>query len=281
MALASAQDITLLGMITTSSVAPYNKHVSPDDYDRMIEHRAKGVSDARNSGFAHLPEPVRGPKQHLQKPDSGMIEDTQSIRSEGTELIIQQARKATAETPLVIIMGGPLTVVADAYLLDPSLQDKVIVAWLGGSETDMADYNGWADPWAAYIVLQRLRLVQFPAWTIGYGAAPDVLKQKLVELPDSPLRQWMIDKELPVANLPDGRDGDGPPAIALTRSDYVLETKRVSFSHWVTKYGRAQPAFEPDPNGKALLVTKASKQVATEEWWRALSNDKAWNAAAQ
>jgi hypothetical protein len=79
----------------------------------------------------------------------------------------------------------------------------------------------------------------------------------------------------------DDRDGDAPPAIALTRTDYVLETKLVSFSHWVTKYGRAQPAFEPDPNGKALLVTKASKQVATEEWWRALSNDKAWNAAAQ
>ncbi len=275
MALASAGDIKLTGIITSSSIAPFNKWVTSDDYDLFVTERSREVRHARNSMFGNIPDPVRGPEGYLQKPTSGHIEDTQPLGAEGSYLIVQEARKAHPSKPLVIVMGGPLTLAADAYLLENSIADKVVIAWLGGREGDMGEYNGVIDPWAAYIVLQKLRLVQFPGWSVGVKAAPSVPKARLVDLPNTALRQWMLDKQHQ-NGLPDERDGDAPPAIALMQRKYVLQTKRVSFSHWITESGRELPAFKEDPGGRALVVTKASKDVATKEWWRALKNPAAW-----
>jgi hypothetical protein len=140
----------------------------------------------------------------------------------------------------------------------------------------MADYNGWSDPWAAYIVLCRLTLVQFPTWQ----ADPEVPKKKLFELPDSDFRKWMIEKRHPNGS-PGGRDADAPPAIALIRQDYVRRAKKVSFSRWmeIDMFAggvRKVPAFKNDPGGKTIVVTDASKRIATEEWWRAMKNPSAW-----
>ena len=291
MALASAGDINLVGMITSSSVSPYNKHVTSSGYEKGVPQRAEGVKYARNSGFRNIPDPVRGTKGHLHKPSSGKIEDTEPIGSEGSWLIVEEARKANPDKPLVLVMGGPLTVAADAYLLDNSVAEKIVVAWLGGRENDMADYNGWADHWAAYIVLQRFRLVQFPAWEIGGLAAPSVPKDRLTELPNTELSKWMIAKQHP-NGLPAEREADAPPAISLMQTDYVkekivrvrkfkfrrFEVKRVSFSHWIVESDREQPAFKEDPKGRAFVVTYADKDVAPEEWWRALRNPAAYSA---
>jgi hypothetical protein len=267
MALASAGEIDLRGMITSSFD------------EKKKKDRVMGVRYARAAGFRHIPDPTAGAKG-LERPSSGRIEDTKPLGSPGSHVIVNEAKKAQPENPLVVIMGGPLTVVADAYLLDQSVAENLIVAWLGGTMTDMADYNGWADPWAAYIVLQRLKLVQFPAVATGKHAAPVVPKPRLYELPESDLRQWMIAKQGPTGTLPDDRDVDAPPAIALMRGDYVQEVKTVSFSHWITRKEREQPAFKDDPEGTAIVVTKASRTVATEEWWRAMKNPAAWAAAA-
>ena len=43
MALASAGDIKLLGMITSSSIRPFNKYVSGESYERMVVQRLRGV----------------------------------------------------------------------------------------------------------------------------------------------------------------------------------------------------------------------------------------------
>lgn len=272
MALAAAGDIHLNGLTTSSSVAPYNRWVTPESYERMVGDRSKSIDLVRGMGWSHIPDPIRGPNRHLERPSSDRIEDTQSISSAGSWLVVHEAKKATPATPLVLVMGGPLTLVADAYLLDPSIADRVVVMWLGGRFDDMADYNGWADPWSAYIVLQRLSLVQFPVMM----APPFVPKQRLAsDLPESALRNWMIKKQLHTdVNAPGDYDGDGPPAIAVMRSDYVVETKRVSFSHWERLADDVDPheipVFKDDPQGKTIVVTKANAAVATEEWWRAL-----------
>ena len=85
-----------------------------------------------------------------------------TIGSDGSRLIVREAHKAGPGNPLVVICGGQLTAVADAYLLDSSIAGKVVVAALLGSDKDMGGFNGKQDPWAAYIVLQRLIYVQFP-----------------------------------------------------------------------------------------------------------------------
>jgi inosine-uridine nucleoside N-ribohydrolase len=209
MALASAGAIRLVGITTSSSITPFNPYVTSDDYERFVSQRMEGIQAARQSGFKNIPDPVRGTKGHLQKPRSGRIDDTEPMESEGSRLIIQAAKVAEPSKPLVIVMGAGLTAVANAYLLNRMIAEKVVVAWLGGRRNDMRDYNGWSDPWAAYIALCRLMLVQFPAWQ----ADPEVPKRKLVEFPPSDFRQWMIEKRHPNGS-PGGRDVDAPPAIA-------------------------------------------------------------------
>lgn len=283
MALASTGDINLVAMITSSTIQPYNKHVTAQDYERMVVQRAEGVNHARASGLYNIPDPIAGPKRHLEKPPLGRIEDTQPIGAPGSWLIVSEAKKATPEKPLVVVMGGALTVASDAYLLDNSIADKVVVAWSGGTTDGMEDYNGWADAWAACIVLQKLRLVQFPA----FQAVPYVPKSRLFELPATELRQWMINKQHTHWKTPDGQlqpgscDADAPPAISVMRRDYVLRAKRVSFSDWKTVDGHEVPVFESNPTGGALVITMASKEVATDEWWRALKNPAAYGVTSR
>lgn len=280
MALASARAIRLRGMITSSTTVPFNQHVALEDYERMVRDRVEGVLHARQSGFRSIPDPVRGPSRHLERPVSGRIEDTRPIDTPGSRLIVAEAHRATPEVPLVLVMGGPLTAAADGFLLSPSIADRVVVAWLGSDRPDdMGNYNGWADPWAAYIVLQKLRLVMFHVWK----GDPIVPKARLPELRDTPLRTWMIAKELPAANLPGERDGDGPPAISLTTPGYVTALTRVSFDTWVSlardEY-RPIPGLRPDPNGRALVATVQRRDVATAEWWRAMKNPAAYGGNA-
>jgi len=279
MALASAGGIRLKGMLTSSSVAPFNPWVSEEDYEGFVEQRRQAIEVARQSGLRDLPDPVRGTKGHLVRPDSGSIADTEPLASEGSFLIVREARSADPARPLLVLAAGPLTVVADACLLDPAITDRLVVAWFGGRLEDMGDYNGWADPWSAYIVVNSCRVVQFPAKLKGgkFRQSPVVPKARLDELPATPLRDWMIGKRHPNLESTD-TDPDAPPAISVVRPDYVKSARPVSFGDWIAVNGREVPSFVPDPVGRTLVVTKASQAVATEEWWRALSDPAAYDA---
>ena len=241
-ALASAGDIDLRGIITSY---PYDKQ----DFLDFCVGREEIVAKARRSGMSNLPDHVQGPGygQRLNKPNSGHIEDTVPIDTAGSRLIIEQAKLASREKPLVIVMGGPLTVAADAYLLDPSIADRVVVAAVNGTHGTMGAWNGELDPWACYIVLERLRYVQF----ITYEAAPIVPKCRLMELPECEFRQWMIEKEHPTNFHPGERDYDGAPAISLMRPEYCLTGKYVAFSHFD---GQGIPCFQDADLSTAILI---------------------------
>jgi hypothetical protein len=272
MAYASVGEIQLKGFITSSSVKPYNRFVSETDFCRMVCGRLEGMELALKSGFANVPEHYLGTRTHLKRPVSERIEDTIPLDSEGSRKIIEIAREASPEKPLVIVMGGPLTAAADAYLLDNTIADRVVVTWLGGTLESMGDYNGWADEWAAYIVLEKLRLVVFPF----YQGRPIVNKINLWELPDTLTRHWMINKFHKWAKLPWDADDDGQPVISILRDDYVTKLERVGFGGWMESDGHRIPLFKKDPNGKALLVMESSEEVATREWWRAMKNPVLW-----
>ena len=69
---------------------------------------------------------------------------TTPIASEGARLIVDEARQCTKEKPLFVLCGASLTNVACAHLLDPSIDDKVIVVWIGGQEYE--GINGYPPP---------------------------------------------------------------------------------------------------------------------------------------
>jgi purine nucleosidase len=62
------------------------------------------------------------------------IPDEQTPRdSAGAQLIVAESKLATPEEPLFVAFLGPLTDMASAILLDPSIVDReVVVIWIGG-----------------------------------------------------------------------------------------------------------------------------------------------------
>jgi len=272
MALAGAGEIRYRGISTSSSIAPYNRHMPAEVLDDCVSLRTKIVSIGRAGGLRNIPDPVAGTRGHLVKPASGRIEDTKPIDAPGSRQIVREAKAATVEKPLVVCIGGPLTAVADAYLLDNSLADRLVVAWLDNYRDGMYGFNGWSDGWAAYIVLEKLRLVQFTVDSNPFASVPKGRLRN--ELPAGPMREFLLGIQ-PDVVAPAG-DADGPPAISIMRPDYVLELKRVSFGGWKTANGHEVPLFKEDPQGRALVATKVDARIATEEWWRARKNPVLW-----
>ncbi|MDO8685291.1 MAG: hypothetical protein Q7J78_01320, partial [Clostridiales bacterium] len=216
MALTGSGEINLKGIITTHSYAG-SMRKSETSYEWCVSVREEIVGKARRSGMKNITDAVRGPSVDLVKPPSGRIEDTVPVYSPAARLIIEEAKLASPEKPLVVVMGGQATAVADAYLMDSSIAGNVILSWLDSG--DPYGYNALVDPWSTYIIMSKFRVVHFGY--VGLNAAPFVPKQRLAELPYTELRQWMIEKELPSVSLPGEHDYDAHPAISLMRPDYV------------------------------------------------------------
>ena len=245
--------------------------MSREDLARQVKNRRKIVLNGRDSGFSNIPDPLPGTVGNLLRPASGMIEDMQAIDAPGVRRIIAETGKTAPDKPLFICVGGPLTAVASAWLMDNSIADNIIVAWLSKSKDGMMGFNGWSDSWTAYIVLEKLRLVQFTSQSKPFSHVP---RHRLNELPESEARDYMLTLD-PVIIAPEG-DADGPPAISVMRSDYVKRAKRASFGGWSIRDGDTFPLFTDDPDGQTVVVTEADSEVATEEWWRAMRTPAAW-----
>ena len=172
----------------------------------------KAVDLARRSGLAWIPDPVPGADRALERPDSGEIGDTVIHPTEGSRRIVDEARRATPEKPLVVIAGGPLTTVANALLADPGIASRLVVFSLTVSNHG---YNG-KDAWSAYVVARRTRLVDW-----GAGAFWDrdsvFTAADFAGLPANPFCDDL--RRLIASDL--GRDnqlGDGAPLVWLWES---------------------------------------------------------------
>ncbi|MGA2139215.1 MAG: carbohydrate-binding protein [Verrucomicrobiia bacterium] len=272
LSLASAGNIALKGMSTSSG--GWVEPLFPDivfNFQWDLSGRGEIIGKALRSGMNHLPTPVVGSSVALVQPGSGVIEDTVPVDTPGARQIIAEAHNATTNKPLVVIMGGPHTTLASAYLLDHSITGTVVMAAQSGgpSENQLQDFNDYADAWSTSIVVQRFRAVLFGP-VFNQSALVD--KSLLTNLPNTELRRWMIDKSLPHVGLPGGQDHDGPAAITLMRPDYVATAKSKSYGGIVS----GNMVLTNNPNGNILIVTAANQSIATTEWWRALSNSAAY-----
>ena len=268
-ALAAAGAINLKGVLTSSSYSPFNHYITGTDFDNWLTTRSGIRSEAVEIGWTGIPAPVSGVKGYLTKPVSEVIEDTTPINSAGGQLIVTEANNASASVPLLVIIGGSFGSVADAYLLDNTIVDKVIVLALAGTTTGLNDFNAWLDPWAAYIVLQKFKTVIFP-YTVG---KPAVTKTQInSDLPASSLKTWMYDKTIPAGQT--DTDADCPPAISIMEPGYLLNAKQVAFTSWSTlQYDTNThdvPMFGFNTAGTALVAQSVDTAKATAEWWRAM-----------
>ncbi len=177
-----------------------------------LKDAAKALKLARESGLRNIPELTPGSDRVLERPASGVIEDTAPHPSEGSRLMVAEARKASPAKPLLIISGGPLTTVANALLTDPEIAPNVIVFNL----TVAGGYNG-KHGWSAWIVAKKARLVD---WGTGsFWDKNSVFTAKdFAALPKNPFCEDMrrlIASDLGQAN----QLGDGAALVWLWRPD--------------------------------------------------------------
>ena len=120
------------------------------------------VQAAHDSGLSDIPDLTVSPGDKLVRPPTGDIEATMANRSPGAQVIGRLSKELSLPyRPLVVVTGGRLTDVADAYLMDRTVVERVVVVSSLGSATDtggaMSDPNGEMDPWADVIVTNRFR----------------------------------------------------------------------------------------------------------------------------
>jgi hypothetical protein len=239
------------------------------DLDANIGGWQELVTRARESGLSNPPDPVRSASQPLRRPADGTIESTAENDSEGARFIVRTSMDlAQPGRPIVVATGGRLTDVADAYLLDPTVTERVVVvASLGtGFSTGeqvakMGVPNGEMDPWADAIVVQKFRYVQVSAY---YDQVRDLPAERVTELPNNSFGAWMRGKRTQILSTAVASDQVSVLAVGL--STFTRSVVRVSPSGW----DGDQPTLGPDPDGRAWLVTASDGAAATARLWQLL-----------
>jgi len=173
-----------------------------------------------------------------------------------------------------VICLVPLTNLADAYLIDHTVVDRVVVVAqlgeLGNPNTAMNGPNGDLDPWSDWIVAQKFpRYIQVSSY---YAQAGDVTAADLDRLPNNPLGDWMRDKQPKVFTIPQASDQISVLALALPT--FVLEVQRVSPDTSVAFDNMQGPPLRPDDTGNALVVTKIDSTLAATTLWEKLLDPK-------
>jgi hypothetical protein len=263
--LANASGPELLGIVVNQSGAWPN-------LDSNLEGWRNLVGAARDSGLA-VPDPLPSTSVPLSRPDDGDIDSTVPNDSDGARMILDAAsRYGTPSRPLAVVTGGRLTDVADAYLLDATLPERVVVvASLGTVEAGggrMGQPNGEMDPWADNVVVQRFRYVQVSAF---YDQLSDVPPARFGELPQSAFGDWIRAKQPSLLDLPEA--ADQVAIIALGIPGFVRSVARVSpMDATPLELGDA-PILEPDAKGQDWLITDCDASRATARFWQLLLAD--------
>ena len=104
-----------------------------------------------------------------------MADANKPVDSEGARLIVEEALKASPEKPLYVCVGGPLTDIASAWLINPEIGKNIILIWIGGQEYketgaivppgySMPEYNLNLSIAAAQVVFNKsdMRIWQIP-----------------------------------------------------------------------------------------------------------------------
>lgn len=239
------------------------------DLDRNLSGWEGLIEAAEASGIEGVPAPTPSDAPPLVRPSSGEISDTEPNRSEGAELIVQAAFDVT-NPPLVVVTGGRLTDVADAYLVEPAIADRVIVVASLGELSErganMGIPNGDMDPWATAIVAERLRYVQVSAY---YDQLGDVPSARLSELPDNPFGAWMADKhdrifETPVAS-------DQVAVLTAAIPGFATRIERARHDGPAPTSDDEASTLTLDEEGSVWLVSEVDGELATRTFWELLS----------
>ena len=230
---------------------------------RCMDDANKALDLARRSGLRNIPGVTQGADRVLEAPASGRIEDTQPRDNPGSKLIIEEARLATPDKPLLVVSGGPLTTVANALLLAPDIGDRMVVFNL---TTGSYGYNG-KDGWSVFIVAKKTRFVD---WGGGaFWEKNSVFTTKDFDrLPRNPFCDDM--RRLIRSNLGQANQlGDGAPLVWLHNAN-CWTNATVKTAVW---RGKATEFVDGQPGDLLVIPKRATNlKACRDEFFRVLSN---------
>lgn len=260
--LLAAKGVDLAGLVVNDSGAWPDLESNLDGWQMM---RAA----ASASGIEGLPEPTASSGPPLVKPASGEIAETVPNRSAGAELIVRIALDAPAP-PVAVITGGRLTDIADAYLIEPAIADRIVVVASLGELSEpgavMGVPNGEMDPWADTIVVERLRYVQVSAF---YDQQADMPSSRMGELPDQAFGDWIASKQSKIFDIQIAADQVALFAVAVP--GFVRQVERAARAGTETLSQGEVPKLGVAEDGDVWLVTSIDGDVATRTFWDLLS----------
>lgn len=237
---------------------------------QCVDDANKALTLARSSGLKNIPDATLGSDRAMVRPASGRIEDTEVFASDGSRLIVAQAKLASPQKPLLIIAGGPLTTVATALITNPEISPNMVVFNLTVSS---GGYNG-KEAWSPYVVAKRTRLVEW-APNSFWDKNSVFTKDDFRVLPANPFcddMKRLIESELGQAN----QLGDGAALVWLWQPQCWDHAERRS-AVW---NGRSSD-FVPVTNeqaaneaGDVLAIPKSATNLraSREEFFRVVSS---------
>ena len=220
------------------------------------------VNAARASGLTNIPEVTSSAGAPLVMPANGQIDSTTPNNSLGAQHIRDVSTKLSQPNlPLVVVSGTSLTDLADAYLIDHTVVDRVVVvAALGGYDAPNASMNlpnGDLDPWADWIVAQRFRYIQACAY---YDQTGDVTTADLPNLPKNALGDRIASKQPNIIAVPQA--SDQVALLAMGLPGFTVSAERVSPDTSGGFDGAQGPPLVPDPSGNDWVVTQVAAPLA-------------------
>lgn len=227
-------------------------------------------SAAQASGLTALPEPTPSSSAFKVRPSDGRIDSTQVTASPGAELIVSAARQyAQPSRPLVVVTGTRLTDLADAYLLDRAVAERIVVVASIGTLTEtgaqMGSPNGEMDYWADVIVASRLNYIQVSRF---YDQTEDVTDPDVSRLPANAFGAWMAAKQ---PNLLETEvAADQVALLSVAAPSYVTKLDTV-----VPRYEDGGKLALPPPldygsGSSASVVTETDPKLSRQLLWQML-----------
>jgi hypothetical protein len=232
------------------------------------------VDAATASGLQNIPPVTSSAGAALTMPANGQIDSTTANNSRGAQLIRDlSSQLSQPNLPVVVVAATSLTDLADAYLIDHSVVDRVVVvASLGGYSAPNATMNapnGDMDPWADWIVAQRFRYIQVSAY---YDQTADVTTTDLPSLPKNALGDRIATKQPNIIDVPQA--ADQVALLALGLPGFAVAAQQVSPDTSGGFDATQGPPLVPDPNGKDWVVTQIAAPLAQSSLWHMLLDPK-------
>jgi len=245
------------------------------DLDANLAGWREFVQTARESGLGALPDPVRSEARQLVVPPDRQVGSTTPNNSAGAQLILRKSKELSLPgQPLVVVSGSQLTDIADAYLLDPTVADRVVVVAQLGSYAEpkaaMAEPNGDLDPWADWIVAQHFAYVQL---SVHYDQGADLTVDDFARLPANRFGTWLSDKHGKLSELESASEQEAILAVADARFVAAVVPGRPDTSPGFNVPPGQGPSIVPSDGGNVWLVTQIDPTVPRARLWDMLTRE--------